>query len=506
MKQPNILFIMTDQLNRKVLPMFGSGGCAITPNLSRLADEGVVFDNFYCNSPLCAPSRSSMMTSLHINRCGVYDNAAELPASIPTFVHYLRLRGYETVLSGKMHFVGPDQLHGFERRLTTDIYPADFSWTYDWSREPIPLGGTTVDKVEMSGVCATNNQIIYDEEAHFRARDFLRNRSLGGDGPAGSREGEDRPFFLCVSYTHPHDPFMTTQEYWDLYDEVEIPDPIPGPEAFDGYHDHNRSVQITHDLKSRPPSMETVRRARRGYLGMVSYLDRLVGDLLGDLERLELREDTVVVFTSDHGDMQGDHGMWFKRTFYEASAGVPLIVSWPGEFAPAHVAEAASLIDIGPTMVALSGGDTARYESESDGRSLAGVLRGTERSRKDEAIVEYCGEGARSPMIMVRRGKMKYVCFHGFSSLLFDLENDPDELVDLAQDPAYAETVRELHAAAVRDLDLERLNTEVIRSQKARFLIQKSLQRGRRTAWDFQTHRDESRTYVRGENVAEYLK
>ena len=109
-------------------------------------------------------------------------------------------------------------------------------------------------------------------------------------------------------------------------------------------------------------------------------------------------------------------------------------------------------------------------------------------------------------MIMVRRGKMKYVCFHGFSSLLFDLENDPDELVDLAQDPAYAETVRDLHAAAVRDLDLERLNTEVIRSQKARFLIQKSLQRGRRTAWDFQTHRDESRTYVRGENVAEYLK
>ena len=137
---PNFLFIMTDQLAAPALPFYGNP-VGKTPHLTAIANNGVLFENAYCNSPLCAPSRASMMTGQLPSRIGTYDNAAEFPAEIPTFAHYLRAMGYQTCLCGKMHFIGPDQFHGFEERLTTDIYPADFCWTPDWTRpEARPSG------------------------------------------------------------------------------------------------------------------------------------------------------------------------------------------------------------------------------------------------------------------------------------------------------------------------------------------------------------------------------
>ena len=132
MRKPNFLFVQADQLAARALPAYGNR-IAKTPNIDRLAGQGVVFEHAYCNYPLCAPSRFSMMSGLLATHAGAYDNGAEFPASLPTFVHYLRLLGYQTSLSGKMHFIGPDQLHGFEERLTTDIYPSDFNWTANWS-------------------------------------------------------------------------------------------------------------------------------------------------------------------------------------------------------------------------------------------------------------------------------------------------------------------------------------------------------------------------------------
>jgi choline-sulfatase len=132
-KAPNILIVMADQMAPAFLPIYGHP-LVRAPNMQALARDGVVFDSAYCASPLCAPSRASFMSGLLPSRTRVYDNAAEFAADIPTFAHALRLRGYRTILSGKMHFCGPDQLHGFEQRLTTDIYPADFNWTPDWDR------------------------------------------------------------------------------------------------------------------------------------------------------------------------------------------------------------------------------------------------------------------------------------------------------------------------------------------------------------------------------------
>src|SRR5262249_35325385 len=162
--QPNLLLLMADQLTPRVLRAYG-GQVARTPNIDVLAKEGVVFDSFYCNSPLCAPSRFSFMAGQLPSRIGAYDNAAEFAAHIPTFAHYLRGAGYRTALSGKMHFCGPDQLHGFEERLTTDIYPADFGWTPDWEHPEVrPSWYHNMLSVMQAGPCRRSNQPAVAED------------------------------------------------------------------------------------------------------------------------------------------------------------------------------------------------------------------------------------------------------------------------------------------------------------------------------------------------------
>ena len=199
-RRPNILFVMADQLAPQVLPAYGHAR-AETPNLDRLAAKGVVFENAYCNFPLCAPSRFSMLSGRLPSRIGAFDNAAEFSAWVPTFQHYLRLAGYRTCLAGKMHFVGPDQLHGYEERITTDVYPADFLWSPDWG-----LGGESwlewyhsMRAVLDAGPHRRSVNIAYDDEVEFEAIRWLHEHGDGGDG---------RPFALTVSFISPHDPYL----------------------------------------------------------------------------------------------------------------------------------------------------------------------------------------------------------------------------------------------------------------------------------------------------------
>ena len=202
---PNILFIQADQMAAPALPFHGHA-VVKAPHMAALAEAGVVFENAYCNSPLCAPSRFSMLAGLMPSEIGAFDNAAEFPASVPTFAHRLRRLGYRTVLAGKMHFVGPDQLHGFEERLTTDIYPADFGWTPNWD-EPAARQDDfhTLPSVVEAGPCARSMQIDFDDEVAHQAVRKVYDLA---------RDDDPWPFLLLVSFTHPHDPFTITEEYW----------------------------------------------------------------------------------------------------------------------------------------------------------------------------------------------------------------------------------------------------------------------------------------------------
>jgi len=221
--QPNIVLIMADQL----APHFtGAYGHPIvkTPNIDALAARGMRFDAAYCNSPLCAPSRFAFMSGQLISRIAAYDNASEFPASIPTFAHYLKMMGYRTCLSGKMHFVGPDQMHGFDERVTTDIYPADYAWTPDWELpdERIDKWYHNMQTVKEAGLGAATFQIDYDEEVAFFAKRRIFNYA---------RDAET-PFCMVASFIHPHDPYVARQEWWDLYDPeaTDMPSYVLAPE------------------------------------------------------------------------------------------------------------------------------------------------------------------------------------------------------------------------------------------------------------------------------------
>jgi choline-sulfatase len=486
--RPNILILMADQLTARALPTYGNR-VAKTPNIDALAASGVVFDSFYCNSPLCAPSRFSFLSGRHVSAIGAYDNAAEFPSQVPTFAHYLRDAGYQTVLSGKMHFCGADQLHGFEERLTTDIYPADFGWTPDWTRfEERPSWYHTMDSVTQAGPCARTNQIDFDDDAAFQARQKLFDLA---------RSKDRRPFCLVASLTHPHDPYVIPQSYWDRYAGVDID--MPRVRASDDLLDpHSRRLRHVIGLDLQPVNETQTLAARRAYYGAISYVDDQFGSLLSALHDSGFDGNTVVLVLADHGDMLGERGLWYKMNFFEAACRIPLIVHAPGRFPARRIAQSASLLDLAPTLMELAGCDPAARAAPLDGRSLCAEIGGRSVGA-DEVIGEYLGEGAIAPLVMIRRGRFKFVHSPADPDQLYDLSSDPDELENLARTGRHAAQVRELRAEVERRWNIPGIHAAVLESQRRRHLVYRALRAGRFTPWDHQPHKDASKLYVRND-------
>lgn len=484
---PNILVLMADQMTPLALPAYGHP-VVQAPTMARLAREGVVFDAAYCASPLCAPSRYTLMAGRLPSGIGAYDNAAEFGSENPTFAHHLRAAGYRTILCGKMHFCGPDQLHGFEERLTTDIYPADFGWTPDWTRpNDRPSWYHNMGSVLEAGPAVRTNQLDFDEEVVFHARQALYDAARGGD---------PRPFLLVVSLTHPHDPFAIPRRYYDLYrdGEIDLPRVRPVPGELDP---HSLRLRAVSDMDAAALTEEQVVRARRAYYGSISYVDEQFGAVLGTLEEAGLARDTVTLVLSDHGEMLGERGLWFKMSFLEGSARVPLIVHAPGRFEARRVREAVSLLDVLPTLAGIARDGMAPEDAGPlDGRSLLPHLTG-EAGGHDLALGEYLAEGALAPMVMVRRGRHKLVHSPADPDQLFDLADDPDEIRNLAGDPESAGILAAFRDEVAARWDLPALHAAVLASQRRRRFVNGALRRGRHRPWDFQPVRDASGLYVR---------
>ena len=463
-------------------------GQAITPHLNALAREGVVFENAYCNSPLCSPSRASKFTGRLPTSHQVWGNGAELPSQTPTFMHFLRSTGYRTVCSGKCHFVGADQLHGFDRRLTTDMYPSNFDWSIDWEPKVDHRPGTSVQKLAVSGPCRTNNQILYDSEVQFRTIEFLRYEAL---------EQPETPFFLHVSYTQPHDSYQSVPRYLDQYNGVDIDpprlssEPIPNPVT--------DWLAIHHGIDQFPPTDERISASRAAYYAMITHLDEFVGDIVAELKLLGLYDNTLIVFTSDHGDMMGERNMWFKRTFWEHSVKVPLIFHQPARYSPRRAASIVTLADLCPTLSEIGG--AARPSNEwgsGDSASFAKLLTGDDPKWRDTATIQYFGPGIEAPWFAVRQGDFKYAFIHGWGGILVNLADDPDETRNLAGDAGYADIVAGLHELLVGRLDLDALTLAAKRNKKQRCFLHQSLQGSRGYVWDHQPEFDGSKQYVRG--------
>jgi choline-sulfatase len=489
---PNILFLMADQMSALALPFYGNA-VVRAPNLAALARRSVVFENAYCGFPLCAPSRFAMMAGRLASRIGAYDNGAEFPSSVPTFVHYLRNLGYYTCVSGKLHFVGADQLHGFEDRLTTDIYPADFGWCANWDQgapggEVTEGGVSGPETVTDAGPYARSLQIDYDEEVFARGLQKIYDLA---------RSPRDRPFFLMVSFTQPHDPYVTTREYWDLYDGVEIPPPAVADIPMAARDAHSRELLSHYGLDDRPVSVAAARRARRGYYGMIGDIDAKLGRLLAALADAGLAGDTITLFTSDHGDMMGEHGLWFKKTFFEWAMRVPLIIGGVDGCAPRRVARNVSLLDLLPTLVELAGGGPDEIAGDIDGRSLVELMRGTEAAWPDLVLAEHLDEGTRAPRFMLRRGAYKYVWSEAYPPLLFDLSEDPLERENLAGAGRVSAIEADFLGDIERTWDAARLRQDIIADQRRRRLVFSALSKGRWTPWDYQPPADAATRFVR---------
>ena len=480
--QPNILFIMADQLAAPQLKMYNPESQIKTPNLDRLASKAVQFDSAYCPSPLCAPSRMSLVSGLLPMRIGAYDNACQIGSDVPTYAHYLRSNGYHTALAGKMHFIG-DQLHGYEQRLTSDIYPGDFGWAVNWDDPEARLEWYhNASSILQAGPCGRSNQLDYDEEVMYKSTQYLWDHV---------REGPNkRPFSLTVSLTHPHDPYTITKEYWNRYEDVDIALPkIRMPKQ--DLDSHSKRLMHVCDLWDVDLTDEQIKKAKRAYYGSVSYVDDCIGRLLTTLEDAGLADNTIIIFSGDHGDMLGERGLWYKMSYFESSVRVPLLISHPQQFSHRRVKQNVSTLDLLPTICDLINVKPAPY-LPMDGVSMYPHLIGEEGN--DTVFAEYTGEGTVRPMMMIRRGDWKYINCPADDPQLYNLKRDPYELDNLARFRKVAAHTPEeeegkqmfakFDAEAHAKWDFDAITAQVFHSQRTRRVCWDALKIGHYTSWD----------------------
>lgn len=449
--RPNLLFVMSDEH----APMFSSTyGHPIvsTPNLDRLAASGVMFDAAYCNSPLCVPSRMSLMTGRYPHEIEAWDNTVPLRSDIPTWAHYARANGYDAVLAGKQHFIGTDQLHGFRAQLAQDLHAQRKHPIFSWDEGDRNLRGEAWPEIYHAAPGSSDHTRV-DDEVEAAAVDYLRQQADTG-----------QPWAACVSFIAPHFPLVAPQEFWDMYQgEIDLPDEPAG--HLERRPDYIKRMSHMFGFEDYPP--ELVHDARRAYYALVSFMDAKVGHLLDTLDETGQRANTVVIYASDHGDMLGCHGLWRKSNFYEQSARVPLIISWPeGLPAGRRVADPVTLVDVVATISEVLF-DAAM---ETSGTNLLPIARGEpEAVRPASAFSEYLAHGVLGPTAMVREGDLKLVYSIADPPLLFDLQADPGELVDRAAD--LPDRVRALLAMIPPTWDPVDLDVRVRRSQRERAVI-----------------------------------
>lgn len=489
---PNILLLMADQLTASALPFYGNQVCQ-TPHLSRLASRSVVFENAYCNFPLCAPARYSLLTGQLASRIGGYDNAAEFAAATPTLPYYLSALGYHTSLAGKMHFVGPDQMHGYHERLTTDIYPSDFGWTPNWLTIP-PHGpaGMSMRSVVEAGLCTRSLQFDYDDE--------VANKAVQKIHDLARRPGnEQQPFFLTASFTHPHNPYVTTKQWWDRYLHSAIDMPKVAPIPYTERDPHSQRLHWLFRQDEHTITDEHVRTARHAYYANISYVDDQIGRILATLEDTGLDKDTIIIFTADHGEMLGERGLWYKYSLLENALKVPLIFHVPG-LAPRRVSDLVSHVDLLPTLQEMASGNAPfQAVDELDGASFTPLLEGRGRAEDQNIFAaEFTAEGAIAPMVVVRKGDYKLIVSLVDPPQLFDLAGDPLELHNLAGRAEVKQIQAALQGEVNKRWKLDEINADVLSSQKRRLWIQDQLNSVESKSWDFQPFADASKQFVRG--------
>jgi len=430
-KRPNILFLCSDQHSGRML-MGGPGrGVPVrTPNLERLATKGVLFRNTYCASPVCAPARAAMMTGRFASDVGAYGNTTVYDGNLGTWANHLRDAGYNCWATGKMDLTAGKDL-GFTE-VKTGHGHAQHPDITELFRRPMCY---RIDERELVDG-KVGERGAHDKELLDAGMKFVRAQSSA-----------TKPWAAYVGVTIPHPEFAAPEKYWNLYPPQQMPLPNVPP----GYLENLHPVfQVLRDFSmiSTPIPEERIRRARSAYFGMITELDEALGSILDELEKTNALKDTVVVYTADHGEMLGEHGLWLKRSLLEGAARVPLIVAGAGLPAGKVIDSPVSHVDLAATLLELAG---VQQPAEFRGTSLLPLIAGTANAGPTHVYAECHNEGNCTGSFMIRRGDWKYIYFSYYSGdLLFNLRDDPGEMNNLAD---------ELEAASIKKEMREALNS-----------------------------------------------
>jgi len=442
----NILLIMTDEHNASVLGCYGNH-ISRTPNLDRLADQGITFENAYTNSPLCGPARLSFTSGKYVSRVHLWNNVCWLPAADYTSLpRLLNAEGYESYLCGKMHF-DPTRNYGYIR--TNPHYrEQDVKTGRGERRDPDDMEiNTRLRDMRFSEFHPADESRFMDHDNTIteEAITFLSNLKRS-----------ERPFFLAVGYITPHFPLIAPQEYWEPYiNKVPMPYIPPGHiESLPlNYHHLRRAFGI---VETDP---EMVKKGRELYYGLVQWTDNEIGKLIKGLEKSDVADNTIVIYTTDHGENMGEHGLWWKNCMFDHAARIPLIISNPERWKGGQKRkEVCSLIDLAATIAEIGG---VEVPEDWDGNSLCSLMDDPSTEWKNFAISEYYGHNIASGFAMIRRGNYKYVYHtkpaenYPAERELYDLDADPGEFQNLASNPDQKKRIEMMHAALVKELGNE---------------------------------------------------
>jgi choline-sulfatase len=441
---------MSDEHSPKALGCYGSK-VVKTPHLDALAARGTRFSSAYCASPVCIPSRASFAVGKYIHQIGYWDNADAYDGKIPSWHHKLRERKHEVVSIGKLHFCKPDEDHGFSQEIIPMHIIEGKGDLLGLVRSELPVRKGAY-KMAQFAAPGESQYTFYDREITSRAQIWLRE--------AGKRRSE-KPWVLFVSLVAPHFPLTAPPEHFYRYYDQDL----PLPKLYDKSQRPNHPYLLDYrnsfnydDYFDR----DTVRRAVAGYYGLCSFLDENIGKVLGALGDAGLGEDTRVVYTSDHGDNLGTRGLWGKSTMFEEAVGVPLIMAGADIPVARTIDTPVSQVDFYPFILDAVGNSEKSLRGGFPGVSLFDLADGAKPERS--IMSEYHGMGSTTGAFMIRHGQYKYVHYIGYPPQLFDLEKDPEELIDQADNPDYAGVLKDCRQRLYAICDPD----EVDRRAKAR--------------------------------------
>lgn len=432
----NVLFLMSDQHQREASGCYGSTEVK-TPHIDEIAVRGVRFDRAYCQAPVCVPARGSIVTGKYAHSHGARILQDPLPADARTVAHFFKERGYATAAIGKMHFVDETRKHGFDHRL----HLGDFQKTLtraEWEALRKDQGGA-------EGVAGRASRL---------AGRFFQDNWYADETVKFLRENGNRPFCVWSSFFMPHTPLVPSAEFFDLYAGAKLTLPKRSDQELEGGFPGNLIRAKERGWYAQTD--EQLRQSLAGYYGNITQMDGCVGKVYDALRELGLDKNTVVVYTSDHGEMAGAHRMWTKHNMYEQSVAVPLIVSMPDRIrAGTSTAQLVEQVDLFPTLAELCG----HPKPESlHGRGFAPLIQNRTYQAREFAFSEYyfCRNVftkddryvGKPPMLMVRTDRWKLNYLSWDRSELFDMANDPGEFHNRIDDPG--DVARELTAIAKR--------------------------------------------------------